>query len=151
MGYGVEVPPQDCLLGGPGPIPLSQFIKGDGFFPVCICLIIGAEYPVDLTEEVPEQLAPLLGVSLEDGNEVVQVDIYVCCGGRALLLRELFPDASSWAYGAPASSATLASASCSSGCELATPCWSITLLERSANVSIAIQKYGALSTYPMER
>ena len=74
---------------------MSQFIKGDGFFPVCICLIIGAEYPVDFTEEVPEQLAPLLRASLDDGNEVIQVDIYVGCGVRVLLLQELFPSGAS--------------------------------------------------------
>ena len=42
-------------------------------------------------EEVPEQLAPLLWSSLYYGNEAVQVDIYVGCGGQALLLQELFP------------------------------------------------------------
>ena len=43
-------------------------------------------------EEVPEQLASILWESLDNGNEVVQLEIYVRCGGRALLIRELFPD-----------------------------------------------------------
>ena len=91
MGYGVKVPPQDCLLGGPRPISLTQFIEGDGLFPVCVRLLIGEEYPINVMEELPEQLAPLLGASLDNGNEVIQVDIYVGCGGQALLLQELFP------------------------------------------------------------
>ena len=77
MGYGVEVPPKYCLPGLPGSISLPHFLKRDGFLPVCVRLIIGAEFTVDLMEEVPYQLAPLIGNSLEDGNEVIQVDIYV--------------------------------------------------------------------------
>ena len=80
MRYGVKVPPQYCILVGPVPIYLIQSIKVDGFFPVRSCLLIGAEYPIDFMEEVPTQLAPLLGASMDDGNEVVQVDIYIFCG-----------------------------------------------------------------------
>ena len=71
---------------------MPQFIRGYGFFPIRVRLIIGTEYPVDFMEEVPEQLASILWESLDNGNEVVQLEIYVRCGGRALLLRELFPD-----------------------------------------------------------
>ena len=41
-------------------------------------------------KEVLGKFVPLLGASLDDGNEVVQVDIYVCCVSRELLRRELF-------------------------------------------------------------
>ena len=87
MGYGVKISTQDSLLGGPGPIYLPQFLLGNGFFPVRVRLLIGVEYLVYLMEEVPEHLAPLLGASLDDGNEVVHLDIDVFCGGRALLRR----------------------------------------------------------------
>ena len=88
MGYGFKVPPQDCLLGGPGPIYLPQFLEGDGFFPVCICCLVGAKCPVSFLEYVLEKLAPLLEASLdEEKNEVVQLEIYVCCGCQAVVLQ----------------------------------------------------------------
>ena len=91
MGYSVEFLSQDFIPGGSVLISLPQFLKGDRLFPVHVRLVIGAEYPVDFMEEVLEQLAPLLGASLDNGNEVVQVDIYVFYGGQALIHRELFP------------------------------------------------------------
>ena len=43
-----------------------------------------------MTEEVPEHLARILGSILDVRNEVFRVDVHICRGGRARLVRELF-------------------------------------------------------------
>ena len=91
MCYSIEVPPEECLSGGPGPISLPQLLSGDGVFTVGVRLPVGAENPVYLVEEVPEHLAPLPWTSLDDRNEFVQVDIEVFRGGGLLLRWEVFP------------------------------------------------------------
>ena len=73
--------------GGTRPHHLAPVSPGRWVFPFHVRLLIGSEYAVDLMEEVPEHLAPLLGASLDDGNEVVHLDIDVFCGVRALLRR----------------------------------------------------------------
>ena len=80
MGYGVDVPLQDCLIGELGPISLSQFFDVYGFFTVQVRLLVGAEYPVNFLVQVPEKLAPLLGAFLDYVNKVIQLDIYIDCG-----------------------------------------------------------------------
>ena len=62
----VEVPPEDCLSSGLGPISLPEIILRYGAFIVSNHLLVGAENPVDLVEEVPEYLAPLHGSSLDN-------------------------------------------------------------------------------------
>ena len=55
------------------------------------CFCIRAEHLVDGLEQVSENLAPLLGASLNDRNKVVQVEIG---DGRCAILipyRGLFP------------------------------------------------------------
>ena len=66
MGDCVDVPPKDCILGGPGPIFLTQLILGDGVFTVDVQLLVGAENPADLVEEVTEKLAPLPGAFMDN-------------------------------------------------------------------------------------
>ena len=91
MGNFVNVPPKDCLTGGPGPIFLTQLLLGDGVFTVGVRLLVRAENPLDLVEEVTEHLAPLPGVPMENLNEVVQVDINVFHGSGVLLRWEVLP------------------------------------------------------------
>ena len=43
MGDCVDVPTEDCISGGPGPIFLPQLISGDGVFTVGVRLLVGAE------------------------------------------------------------------------------------------------------------
>ena len=66
MGDCVDVPPEDCILGGPGPILLTQIISGDRVFTVGVRLLIGLKKPVGLVEEVTEKLAPLPGDSMDN-------------------------------------------------------------------------------------
>ena len=80
MGYGVKVPPHNCLLGGLSPISLTQFFEGYGLFPVHDCLLVEAEDLVNFMEQVLEKLVPLIGAYLDNRNEVLQVDIYAGCG-----------------------------------------------------------------------
>ena len=63
MGDRVDVPPDDCLSGGLGPIVLPQLLSGDGVFTVRVRILVGTEKPVHLVEEVIEHLAPLSGCS----------------------------------------------------------------------------------------
>ena len=69
------------------PLSFPQFLRLYGFFPVCVCCLVGVEYPVNFMKQVPENLVPILGSSLDDGNEVVLVHIYIGCGCLAMLLR----------------------------------------------------------------
>ena len=55
----VDVPPKDCISGGPGTIFLPQLILGDGVFTVGVRLLVGAENPVNMVGEVPNALSPL--------------------------------------------------------------------------------------------
>ena len=66
VGDCVDVPPENCILDGPGPIFLPQLISGDGVFTVGVRLLVGTENPVDLVEEVTEKLVPLPGDSIEN-------------------------------------------------------------------------------------
>ena len=47
MDYGFKVSLQDCLLNGPGRISLTQFLEGDGSFPIRVHCLFGKEYPVN--------------------------------------------------------------------------------------------------------
>ena len=100
-------------------------------------------------EEVPEYLAPLLGASLYDGNEVVQVDTTVAVTAKCCSSGSCSQLASSWASGEPVLFPSMDLADCSSGGALATSCWLVISLARSATVYIFIQNYGAMSSYPM--
>ena len=82
MCDGVEVPTHDCLLGGPGPIYLPYFLEEYGFLTVCVLCLVGAEYSVNIVEEVPDHLAALRGFSLYNRNKVIQLDVYTICGVR---------------------------------------------------------------------
>ena len=66
MGNCVDVPAEDCISGGTGPIFLPQLISVDGVFTVGVRLLVGAENPVDLLEEVTDHLAPLPGDSMDN-------------------------------------------------------------------------------------
>ena len=50
VGNRVQVPPEDRLLGGPCPISLPQLLLGDGVFAVGVCILVGAEHPVNLVK-----------------------------------------------------------------------------------------------------
>ena len=71
MGNCFDVPPEDYISGGPGPIFLPQLISGYGVFTVGFRLLVGAENPVNMVEEVTEHLAPLPGASMDNLNDVI--------------------------------------------------------------------------------
>ena len=80
-------------MGEPGPISLPYLFPGDGVFSICICRCVGSEDPFDQAEDLLDHLEPLPVDSLDDGNEVVQVDIDIFCGSGALIL---WKGVSSW-------------------------------------------------------
>ena len=71
---------------------MPQILLVDGVFYICVRSRVGAEDLFDPVENVLDHLAPIPGASLDDGNEVVQVETYICCGGGAVLRWEVFPD-----------------------------------------------------------
>ena len=75
--FCVELPPQYCIIGRPGGVPLPDLLCEYGLLTKTVCGCVWPKDCVDAPKEVAEHLLLFREAALACGDEIVQVDVYL--------------------------------------------------------------------------